>query len=146
MRPRHLKRIPPAATIRDRIALLTNEIQQLHVLLQTAEKLEPWQNENHFKRDSVQSALGVLNRAVAADRGAMTMLIGSRVPCNDALMEDPTIQCEGDPPTVGPLGLVNGLFGSDPETSYGPIPAVFDDSERLLRFEWSPQFNLEAKT
>jgi len=94
----------------------------------------------------VDRFLDVLNRAVTSDVEAMTAIIESRVPCNQALADDPTIQCggyDGEPYTVGPLGLINGLCGIDPNTGYGAIQMVIDDETGQIRhFERCPKANL----
>jgi len=100
------------------------------------------------KKVKIADALEVLNRAVEADREAMAALRGAKVPCNEKLAKDPTIQCgmervpgsvhdvweEDDPVEVGGrdvynvgfLGILNGIFGVDDRTGYGPIAAVFE--------------------
>lgn len=80
---------------------------------------------------AIDQAITVLNEAFDADRVAITLLmLRSRVPCNDALAEHPTIQVGRDDYgrlEVGPLGLINGLFGVDDE-SYGFIAFKLDEN------------------
>ncbi len=74
---------------------------------------------------TLEHALLILNQAVAADPAAMTALVRARVPCNDRLGQHSTIQC-GKEPTVGLLGILNGIFGIR-EDGYGYITAILDD-------------------
>lgn len=76
---------------------------------------------------TIDDALEVLNRAVQADPQAMWNLCESRVPCNEILAEDPSIQVavrvEGDH-TVGLIGILNGLFGE--QDGWGPICVSYE--------------------
>lgn len=77
---------------------------------------------------SVNQAIELLNSAVAADDIAMECLIESRVECNKALADHPTIQVAGHGTgtyTVGLLGILNGLFGIS-ETGFGIIAANYE--------------------
>jgi hypothetical protein len=63
------------------------------------------------------------------------------VQCNDELAQHPTIQVveaedqEGRAPTVGLLGLLNGICGCAPD-GRGLISAVYDSvTDELIRFE-----------
>lgn len=84
---------------------------------------------------TVDQAIALLNEALKADPLAITVLIAGRVECNAQLADHPTIQCgaEARAFTVGPLGILNGLFGVDAR-GYGPISAVVDDGA-VIRFE-----------
>ena len=76
---------------------------------------------------TVDQALEVLNRAVDSDREAIQNLIDCRVCCNDKLSADPEIQVgiyHIGKPTVGVLGLLNGLFGE--QEGWGAICAFFE--------------------
>jgi len=81
----------------------------------------------------VEEVLEVLNRALGADEEGVTALMNQRVPCNEVLEADPTIQVgsyvderSGEKHcSVGVLGLLNGLFGID-EDGWGPIAAVYE--------------------
>jgi hypothetical protein len=74
----------------------------------------------------------VMNRALAADPRAIQELIGHRVACNHELARDPSIQVlslGGERPTVGILGLLNGLTGQieepGPHQGWGRVAAVY---------------------
>lgn len=80
-----------------------------------------------------EDVLEVLNRMNEADpKATKELFIFGRVPCNEALAKDPTIQVKAynlpgegkDAPkfSVGINGLLNGLFGKD-EGGFGPISA-----------------------
>ena len=63
--------------------------------------------------DPIDRAIEVLNRVHQADPTVLPALIEYRVPCNDAVADDPTVQVRGgydSPVTVGLLGIINGLF------------------------------------
>ena len=90
-------------------------------------------------------AIDVLNRIHEADPSVLPALIGYRVPCNQELAKDPTVQVgappgsPGGPYEVGLLGIINGLFGVD-EQSWGFIAMVCaKDDGRLIRFERTPE-------
>lgn len=86
---------------------------------------------------SVSDALEVLNRVHQADPTVMPALIALRVPCNEAVADDPTVQVATKDGgfEVGVLGLINGLFGVDDE-GIGHIGAFYDDSHQLTHFGW----------
>lgn len=65
----------------------------------------------------------------------MSALVETRVYCNDALADHPTVQVSVDKgkPTVGVLGVLNGLCGVRHDGS-GHIAAEFEDSGRISRF------------
>ena len=95
---------------------------------------------NHFV--TVDTAIAVLNRALEADPKVISDLVAARLPCNEALADDPTVQCGewgGVPLTVGLLGIINGIFGAD-ERGTGYICAVYDneDDELIARFQRTP--------
>lgn len=86
---------------------------------------------------TIEDAIKVLNRAFEADPLAMDALRSAKVPCNDALANDPEIQVgicnrrkeavqETNYYGVGFLGVVNGLFGIDDRTGYGAIAMSYD--------------------
>jgi hypothetical protein len=79
--------------------------------------------------DFVDHMLSVLNRATVADRDAIAALIEARVPCNQALADDPTIQVgscrEPGTYTVGLLGILSGIAGAHPD-GFSQIAAVFE--------------------
>lgn len=92
---------------------------------------------------SVNMAIQVLNRFVAADPGAMRDLVESRVLCNQKLADDPTCQVADVPGSaigspvyqVGLVGVLNGLCGKydeGPKKGWGPIAAVLSDDGKTL--------------
>jgi hypothetical protein len=86
--------------------------------------------------DAIDNAIEVLNRIHQSDPSVLPALIDYRVPCNETLADDPTVQVgsHGDVPTaVGLLGIVNGLFGTMP-TGSGWIAAAYDDDGTLTHF------------
>lgn len=84
---------------------------------------------------TILDALALLNEAVELDHEAMRALCEGRVPCNEDLARHPTIQvssCQSAESTaksayrVGLIGILNGLFGIDPESGFGAIAGIFD--------------------
>lgn len=85
---------------------------------------------------TVDDALEVLNRINWADPTVLPFLVNCRVPCNEAVREDPTVQVgkhDGEW-KVGLLGIINGLFGIN-EHGSGFICAVYDDDGCLTAFK-----------
>ncbi len=91
----------------------------------------------------LRRAVAVLNRALEADPEAITELVNTRVTYNDALADDPTVQVglvdegiEGGQVhrvcRLGPLGLINGLFGVD-EFQSGYIYAEGDRTSQVIQ-------------
>jgi hypothetical protein len=88
-----------------------------------------------------QDAVDLLNEMLRLDPAAATALLNARVPCNQDVANHPTIQVRGygsGNPSVGLLGVLNGMFGTD-DGGAGPIGAVYDDEKQqqayLQRFE-----------
>lgn len=89
----------------------------------------------HQKSITPYDVVALLNEAVKLDPAAMHALVESRVPCNEALADHPTIQVSvydertGEPTPgqfkVGILGILNGLFGTD-SAGWGCITANFE--------------------
>ena len=82
-----------------------------------------------------EDAIEVLNRIHSTDPTVLPQLIAYRVPCNEGLVDDPTVQVGVHDGTaeVGLLGIINGIFGVD-ERSWGFIAAIYDDDGVLLGF------------
>ena len=76
-----------------------------------------------------------LNEITEADPLAMEFLVEARVPCNDTLARHPSVQVialGGNPPTVGVLGILNGIVGTideGPKKGWGLIAAVWDEGK-----------------
>jgi hypothetical protein len=81
-------------------------------------------------------AVALLNEAFALDPAALEILLSCRIYCNPALANHPTIQVAPSSgerwPTVGPLGLLNGIFGAD-ANGRGYVAARYDEG-RLVGF------------
>lgn len=81
-----------------------------------------------------------LNDVLQYDSEAVRRLIDSRVECNDALADHPTVQVrsrEGEPHCVGFLGVLNGLVGTiqdGPRKGWGFITAVVEDDGTISGF------------
>lgn len=67
---------------------------------------------------SIEKVVDALNGAFAADPGAIHALIVNRVPCNQALADDPFVQVDCPPVLrdglfqVGAIGLINGVLAA----------------------------------
>ena len=82
---------------------------------------------------TVAEVVALLNELVKLDPAAMNALVESRVHCNDAFADHPTVQVSSrkggngeDGFEVGLLGILNGIFGTDPK-GWGPIAACFNE-------------------
>ena len=87
----------------------------------------------------IENVVMTLNEALACDREGVSLLMNSRVAVNEALALHPTIQVgeSGHAFTLGPLGLINGILGEDPQNpGWGYIGMEVDisDNDRVLRF------------
>ena len=85
-----------------------------------------------------------LNKLVALDQGAMHLLIETRFPCNQAMVDDPhvkvaTIPHPTDPslfppqPFVGLLGVINGFLSKEAGPAY-LLVARDTDEGALINF------------
>ena len=87
---------------------------------------------------TVQEAVDLLNEALVRDPKAISSLFdGARVPCNASLAAHHSVLVDsGDTPgslTVGPLGIINGMFGLD-HNGLGAITMVCEDDGTISRF------------
>lgn len=96
---------------------------------------------------TAEEAAELLNSAFNIDPEAMAKLLLYRVPCNLTLANHPTIQVVAHPENgpknpevpegaefgVGLLGILNGIFGFDPENGLGAIRVELDEG-KIVRF------------
>jgi len=90
--------------------------------------------------------INFMNEVLEKDPDAIKGLIEHRISCNEDLLSHETVQvlcdadAEGKPtnPTVGMLGILNGLIGKH-ETGWGFMAAEFDEDGNLHRFVRTPQ-------
>jgi hypothetical protein len=87
----------------------------------------------------IDNTIKYLNDLVQLDPEAIEKLVEYRVPCNKSLLDHPhvqTYQAILETPRLGMLGILNGIFGLQPEGSlhpgWGYIAAVFDDQTMKL--------------
>ena len=73
----------------------------------------------------------LLNSLVHADPDCMHNLTEQRVPCNQAVVEHPTVQVwsHDGKDLLGLLGVLNGIVASEDEL----IEGVYDDETTLLK-------------
>jgi len=78
---------------------------------------------------TVDEVIEFLNEVLAIDGDAICNLVETRVACNAALANHPTVQVSPQDGnyTVGLLGILNGIFGTD-EDGRGPIVATFNST------------------
>jgi len=107
-----------------------------------------WIARDHEREKvSLDHCLFFLNELVKTDAEALHKLIETRVPCNRAMADHPTIQVQAagkdnqdvkdsteEQWTVGLLGILNGLFGAyrdgGPKDGWGQVTAVFEAEGR----------------
>lgn len=80
-----------------------------------------------------------LNEIAKHDPVAMGKLIDARVECNEALADHPSVQVHvhDGPPTVGFLGMLNGIIGVVGHGSrqhHGLVTAVCEDDGSVSHF------------
>jgi len=92
-------------------------------------KINPYPNRDSM---NVDETISFLNSLLRVDHQAVEKLLECRVPCNDCMANHPSVQVQADPsggnPTVGFLGVLNGIFGAD-EEGWGQIAVVVDDED-----------------
>lgn len=79
---------------------------------------------------SIDEVIALLNDAFEKDPEAIHELVTTRVPCNEAMADHPTIQVgvnwKGTSKyVVGVIGILNGIFGTA-DDGYGAIAGDFD--------------------
>jgi len=83
----------------------------------------------------------LLNELLAIDYEAVKNLVSSRVRCNQTLADHPTVQArqyQGDEyPSVGLIGILNGLFGIRPD-GMGVMCYTQDDDGKITEFKETP--------
>lgn len=74
----------------------------------------------------VEDVVKFLNEVLDLSPRAIAEIFSNRVPCSQELADHPSVQVEkfGDGPfRVGPLGILNGLFGTD-SRGWGAIAGI----------------------
>ena len=98
------------------------------------EEKSPYSTHNSI---DVEDVIAFLNDLLRVDRSAVSRLIETRVPCNECVANHPSVQVQADPggknPSVGFLGVLNGMFGVD-EEGWGQIGMEVTDDGRILHF------------
>ena len=87
----------------------------------------------------IDRTIAYLNELKDADPQAMRDLIETRVPCNTALADHPTVQVQARKEggfVVGLLGILNGLLGADTD-GWGFLCVKYDDG-KLVEFMRTP--------
>jgi hypothetical protein len=95
-------------------ALATRSMAEIQTF--TAKEEPPLLPETLWQAKALDIALLTLNRAFQDDPSAIHALLCNRVPCNDQLVDHPTVQVESNELlgktsyTVGALGVLNGVI------------------------------------
>lgn len=110
---------------------------------------EPMTGLTDEDRAAIQRAIDTLNRVHNADPTVLPLLAAYRVPCNDAVADDPSVQVSPIPGSdgqceVGLLGIINGLFGVD-AANVGYIAAWYDGGV-LSHFGWTVAANAATES
>jgi hypothetical protein len=90
---------------------------------------------------SIEEAINILNDILKTDKEAIKKLVEYRVPCNKELMLHKTVQVlciDGGEPTVGLMGIINGIFGVHERTGCGFIGIEIDEDGDVLQFVQVP--------
>lgn len=84
---------------------------------------------------TLDETIAFLNELVRIDPEAVRQLVETRVDCNQAMVDHPSVIVVGS--RVGLLGILNGLFGGESVAGgySGAISAFLDDYGNILRFE-----------
>lgn len=98
--------------------------------------------ESGHDPELARKVVRLLDHLIRIDPDGMTALIHARVPCNRAMVDHPSVQVDGETwtspsgakstcPTLGIIGLLNGLCGSL-EDGYGPVSVVLDEKGKAV--------------
>jgi len=99
-------------------------------------------------KELAELIIGRLNKILKSDPEAIDELINTRVLCNNNLADHPMVQVREYPgdigPTIGFLGLLNGLIGTT-DDGRGIICAVYENGNDLVRFELTDDDKFETE-
>ena len=94
---------------------------------------------------TIQDVCDLLNELLEKDRYCINSLLFTRVTCNKAIADHPTVQVQqyknDKLPAVGLIGIINGLFGIR-EDGMGAFCAEVDDNGELITFKPTPNENI----
>jgi len=100
------------------------------------------------KSITLKETVDILNEILRLDRKGISKFCLTRTLINDEIVNHPTVQVhaysqyEGDPnPSLGPIGLLNGLFGDNGDKS-GAIAVVVGKQEGPPK-DWLIDFFIE---
>lgn len=87
----------------------------------------------------MRDTINLLNELLKLDRTAISNVFGTRHPCNNTLAEHPSVQVSYNKAmqvtTVGPLGLLNALFGTVPDgvrKDWGQIVVLRSEKDQMI--------------
>lgn len=82
-------------------------------------------------REDAQAIVDILNDLYCVDESAASLLVETRHPCNDGVVNHPDfIACESEGQwRIGFLGIINSLFDSTHR-----VAANYDDEHKLVGF------------
>lgn len=86
--------------------------------------------------EDAKRMIDYLNTLISLDPDAITLLAETRVPCNEALADHPSVQVleDGGSMKVGLLGILNGFLGAYELDGWGPLAAVYSDEGKIVEF------------
>jgi hypothetical protein len=90
---------------------------------------------------SITDACALLNELLKLDPDCVYALVMNRIPCNEALLNHPTVMVQQykSSSAVGLLGILNGLFGVR-EDGFGAICVEMDDeNKQIICFKLTPE-------
>ena len=100
-----------------------------------------WSPETLNRREVMslpQQMCDYLNDLLQTDPAAIRKLLNQYVPCKDDFLVHPYAVVggeDGEPPTLGPLGLINGFLRyHEVGWTYGPIVVHVEDDGTITRF------------
>lgn len=89
------------------------------------------QNSETLRPLLAQEIINRLNQITLDDPKAMNALFSYRVPCNQKLVDHPTVVCLDN--TVGILGILNGLLSDILNTRIAAV--VEDENDKIIKFQ-----------
>lgn len=88
-----------------------------------------------------QEVCDLLNELLKLDYDCIHKLLSHREVCNDLVANHPTVQvqqrCGDEFPSVGIVGIINGLFGIS-EEGMGALCYEIDDDSTIIGFKLIP--------
>lgn len=93
---------------------------------------------------TLEQIVDYLNDLVKRDPVTINNLFVKQFPCNESLVNHPTIQVRSymNDYYVSILEIINGMFGLS-ESYFGPIVALYDEETHIKGFRLSKRFDID---